>query len=90
MEAQDVAELLSQGVRRLMAAQTPPWSQVELGRRLGWPQGNVSRLIAAKRPPSATTFAQLATAFGVDVCELLCDAKDDGTKAVKPARKEKK
>jgi hypothetical protein len=35
-------------------------------------------LIAAKRPPTATTLAQLATAFGVDVCELLCDAKDDG------------
>lgn len=72
MEAQDVANALSESVGRLMKAQDPPWTQVELGRRLGWPQGNVSRMLAAKRGPTATTLAQLATVFGVDVCELLC------------------
>jgi ribosome-binding protein aMBF1 (putative translation factor) len=75
MEPSDVADSLASGVRRLMAAQCPPWNQTELADKLGWSRGNVSRMLSAKRAPTSVVLAQLANAFNVELCELLCPAK---------------
>ena len=75
MEATDVSQQLAAGVRRLLAAQTPTWSQGELARRLKWSPGNVSRMLSGRWAPSAATLAQLCDVFSVSLCELLCEAK---------------
>lgn len=82
MEAKDVGESLAEGVQRLMDAQSPPWTQSELAKQLGWSRGNVSRLMSVRRTPNSTTLAQLATVFKVEVCELFCDCE-------KPKKKKK-
>jgi transcriptional regulator with XRE-family HTH domain len=72
MEAKDVAVSFFEGVRRLMASQSPPWTQRELARRLAMSEANISRALSEQRGPNADTLARFATVFGVDVCELLC------------------
>jgi transcriptional regulator with XRE-family HTH domain len=91
MDAQEVTDSVAEGVRRLMAAQTPPWTQRELASRLGWSEGNVSRLLTARRGTTSVTLAQLATVFGVDVCELLCKSERAPTakSAARPKGKKK-
>lgn len=73
MEPNDVALSLADGVRLLMAAQDPPWTQSDLARQLGWPPGNVSRLLAAKRSPTSIVLAQLCDAFGVNLSDLFAE-----------------
>lgn len=71
----EIAELLALNVRRLMAAQKPPWNQERLGRELGIGSGNVVRLLAGSHPPTSATLAKIATVFAVDVCDLLCPSR---------------
>jgi len=80
MEALDIAKLLATNLRRLMEAQTPPWSQERLGRELEFGSGNASRLMSGKHPPTAATLAKCATLFDIELCDLLCEAR-------KPAKK---
>lgn len=73
MEAKDVGAVFAESVKRLMDERG--WKQEDLAEKLGTYQGNVSRTLTGKRAPSATTIAQYATAFGVDVCDLFCGPK---------------
>jgi len=73
MEAQDIADILAANTKRLMDDRG--WSQAELARRMKTHQSNVLRLLEAYYAPSAKQIARVATAFGVELCELLCPTK---------------
>lgn len=73
MEANDVAALLADNLRRLMTLRE--WNQEQLGKQLGIGSGNVHRLLSGKHPPTASTLAKCATVFEVDLCDLLCPPK---------------
>lgn len=75
MEPTDVAIALAESVKRLMVVQNPPWKQTDLAEKLGWSQGNVSRMLSAKRAPTSVVLSQLANVFNVELCELLCPSK---------------
>lgn len=47
------------------------WTQKQLSRKTGIPQGNLSQMINGKRPIGITTAKKLAKAFGVDHTRFL-------------------
>ncbi len=73
MDSADISRLLAENTARLMAARG--WTKAELARKLQTHQSNVGRMLAGHYAPSAKTLAEVATVFGVDVCELLCEPK---------------
>jgi transcriptional regulator with XRE-family HTH domain len=72
MTEQDIAAILAANALRLMEARG--WTKAEFARQLKTHQSNVGRLLAGRYAPSAKTIAAVATAFGVDVCEIVCPA----------------
>jgi transcriptional regulator with XRE-family HTH domain len=73
MTEKDIAAIVATNALRLLALKG--WTKAEFARQLGTHQSNVGRLLAGHYPPSAKTLAAVATAFGVDLCELLCPPK---------------
>lgn len=73
MEPQELSDIFAANVSRLLAQKG--MTQRELANLLSKPESNISRMIAAKTIPNGTTIADVATIFGVDVCELLCEPK---------------
>ncbi len=74
MDATDISARVAAQVTRLMVARQ--WSQAELARQLDTHPSNVGRLLTGHYAPSAKTLAALATAFEVDVCEIVCEPKE--------------
>ena len=83
MEPTDLARILADNVRRLLAERG--WNQTELAEKLEWSTGNLSRLLTAKRSPGADVLIQLAKVFGCPPHELITPAEE-----TKPAAKPKK
>jgi len=73
MTDKDVAAKLAENAERLRVK--AGWSKAELARRMKTNQSNVGRMLEGYYSPSAKTLAAVATAFGVELCELLCEPK---------------
>ena len=72
MDADQITRQFLESVRRLMAAQTPKWTQRDLAKALKVTDATISRMMSGKWAPSVATIASVCEVFGVELCELLC------------------
>ncbi len=73
MTSNEVIDVFIENVESLLKKKG--WSKSELARQLEVTLPVVSRMLGGKRAPNAGTMADVATALGVDVCDLLCKTK---------------
>ncbi|MBI2346174.1 MAG: helix-turn-helix transcriptional regulator [Deltaproteobacteria bacterium] len=81
-EAKPVDDLIAKIKRNIPWADTPrgslvaymtgqSWTQKNLAKTTGIPQGNISQIVSGKRPIGPATAKKLAKAFGVDYRKFL-------------------